>query len=471
MKQICLCFQIHQPYRLRRYRFFDIGNEHYYSDDFQNHDIFERIAETCYLPANHMMLELLRQYPNFRVSYSISGLAIEQMEYYDNVLESFRELAATGRVEFLAETYAHSLTSLYDMTEWRAQIRMQQEKLQELFGIAPSRVLCNTELIYNDDIGIEAQAMGFDGVLTEGAKHILGWKSPNYLYSSPETPGINLLMRNSGLSNMIARDFSRYDAPEYPITADKVLNRIMWLPEGEQFVTLYMNYEVLGNMHRAESGIFDFFRALPMMADRYGISFATPSELLDAHTAVGTIAVHSPISCSGEECSINDWMGNILQQGAIDKLAQWGERVRALDHEKGARQMLLRDWLCLQSADHFYYMNTTGSGQGFSPYNSAYDAFNNYMNVLSDFLLRVDEEAPSSIDTEELNSYEQTILAQSRQIEQLKLEINALKAEGQSTEKQPKRATRTKRATSSETAAKPRTTTRKKAAKADDQTT
>ena len=189
MKKICLCFQIHQPYRLRRYRFFDIGNSHYYSDDYLNEEVFERIADTCYLPANRMLLELLKAYPEFSVSFSISGLAIEQMEYYKpELIESFRELAATGRVEFLAESYAHSISSLYDNVEFRNQIRMQQTKLRELFGIKPSRVFCNTELIYSDEIAVELSTLGYEGIITEGAKHILGWKSPNYLYSSTITP-------------------------------------------------------------------------------------------------------------------------------------------------------------------------------------------------------------------------------------------------------------------------------------------
>lgn len=439
MKQICLCFQIHQPYRLRRYRFFDIGNEHYYSDDFQNEEIFQRIAETCYLPANRMMLELLRQYPDFRISYSISGLAIEQMEYYKpEILESFKELVATGRVELVAETYAHSLTALYDTAEFRAQIKMQQAKLHELFGIAPSRVMCNTELIYSDDIANELATMGFEGVITEGAKHILGWKSPNYVYHSSSPTPINLLMHNSSISDLITRDFTRYDSPEYPVTADKVLNRVKWHPEGEQFVMLYMSYEVLGAMHRAESGIFDFFRALPALADRYDVGFATPSEIIDQYPAVGTIAVSSPISGSGEERSTNDWMGNILQQGAIDKLRQWGERVRAIQDRR-----LLQDWLYLQSADHFYYMNTGSGGRGFSPYTSAYDAFNNYMNVLSDFLIRVDEQAPRSLETEELDSYQKTIKNQDLRIQALEKELKKLrKAEQASTS----RATKGKKA-------------------------
>lgn len=424
MKKICLCFQIHQPYRLCRYRFFDIGgNTHYYTDDEQNREVFQRVAQQSYLPAGRMLLDLLRQYPDFCISLSISGLALEQMETYDQeVLETIKELVATGRVELLAETYAHSLTSLYDLEEWREQVKMQQRKLRELFGGHPSRVLCNTELIYSDEIASEARAMGFEGILTEGARHILGWKSPGYIYGSSTEQPIKMLMRNAPMTELISRDFSRYDSPDYPVTADKLLNRVKWLPDGEEFCVLYMNYETLGSLHRAETGIFDFFIALPTQAGRYGVGFATPSELIDTYDIVGQIAVPTPISGSGEERSTNDWMGNILQQGALDKLRIWGERVRTIRDN-----FILQDWLYLQSADHFYYMNTSGNGRGFSPYSSAYDAFNNYMNVLSDFLLRVEAQAPLNIEVEELNSYQTTIDNQNLLISSLEAEISKLK--------------------------------------------
>lgn len=424
MKKICLCFQIHQPYRLRRYRFFDIGNSHYYSDDYLNEEVFERIADTCYLPANRMLLELLKAYPDFSVSFSLSGLAIEQMEYYKpELIDSFKELVATGRVELLAESYAHSISSLYDSVEFRNQVRMQQTKLRELFGVSPSRVFCNTELIYSDDIALELSALGYEGIITEGAKHVLGWKSPNYLYTSAVSPKTTLLLRNANLTELITSHFSNYASAEYPVTADKLLGRVKWLPEGEDFVCLYMNYEVLGVMNRPETGIFEFFRALPALAGNYEVSFTTPSRLLDEEKSVGALSVAYPISWAGEEKSTNEWNGNILQQGAIEKLRAWGERVHALEDRR-----LLQDWLYLQSADHFYYMNTVNwGGHPFSPYSSPYDAFNNYMNVLSDLLLRVEEQAPSSIETEELNSYQQTIRAQDEQITHLEDEVHQLR--------------------------------------------
>ncbi|KGN84980.1 glycoside hydrolase family 57 protein [Porphyromonas sp. COT-290 OH860] len=425
MKKICLCFQIHQPLRLRRYRFFDIAREHYYYDEFQNIEIFQRIADICYLPANRMLLDLLRTYPDFKVSFSISGLAIEQMEVHKpDLLDSFQELVATGRVEMLATPYAYSLSSLIDPEEFREQIQEQQTKLRDRFGAAASEVLCNTELIYSDEIAHLARSFGFKGMITEGAKHVLGWKSPNYIYSSVVEPELKLLLRNSGLTELITQEFSRYDSPEYPVTADKMLNRIKWLPQEEEVVNLYMNYEVLGGLNRAESGIFDFFRALPALSGQYEVGFALPSELIKSHKAVGSLEVSSPISSSGEAKSTNDWTGNVLQKGVLTKLADMGERVRLTKDNR-----LRQDWRYLQSADHLYYMNTGSSGRGFSPYNSAYDAFNNYMNVLSDFKLRLEKVAPQEFGTDEISTYEQMIDKQNEYIESLKKEIEILKSQ------------------------------------------
>lgn len=438
MKKICLCFQIHQPNRLRRYRFFDIGNDSNYYDDIQNEEIFDRIARESYLPANKLMLDLIKHYPGFRISYVVSGIAIEQIERHDELLTSFRELAATGCVEFLAETYAHSLTSLYDQEEWCAQIKMQQAKLQELFAIKPSRILCNTELIYNDEIAKVTERLGFEAVLTEGAKHVLGWQSPNYVYQSQGSQSIKVLMRHAGLSNLIAQNFAKYDSSEYPVTADKILSRIQRLPEGEDFVILYMNYETLGSMNRAETGIFEFFRALPAMSDQYKISFATPSDLLDEYPVASSIAVTSPISGASEECTVNTWLGNNLQTGVMEKLRAWGPRVRATRDNK-----IWEDWLYLQSADHFYYMNS--GSIGFSPYTSSYDAFNNYMNVLSDFLLRVERCAPLSVEIEELNNYELLIAQQSEQIANLNAELERLRSELGISPKKPRTAKTTKK--------------------------
>ena len=394
MKHICLYFQIHQPFRLKRYRFFDIGNDHYYYDDFRNEEIMRRITQKCYLPANLLLKEIIAEHPEFRVAFSISGTALEQLESYSpEVLDTFRDLAETGCVEFLAETYAHSLSSLYDPEEFYNQTMIHSRRMEELFGVKP-RVLRNTELIFSDNIATQVAEMGFQGMLTEGAKHILGWKSPNYLYKAGSAPELSLLLRNPRLSDAISAMFTRYDWNEYPLTADKMIRWIEETPEEEQIFNLFMNYEVLGSLHPQESGIFDFFRALPSLAKKSeGVKFATPSELIESYSPVAKFSSIYPISWVGEEKDTGTWLGNVLQQGACDKLEQWGERVRMIDDQR-----MLQDWLYLQSADHFYYMKTRGGDAGnFSPYETPYDAFNNYMNVLSDFLLRVEARYPSVV--------------------------------------------------------------------------
>lgn len=425
MKHICLYFQIHQPFRLKRYRFFDIGNDHYYYDDFRNEEIMHRISEKCYLPANQLMLEIIKSHPSFRVAFSISGIALEQLESYaPEALDSFRDLAATGKVEFLAETYAHSLSSLYDAEEFYNQTMIHSRRIEELFGVKP-RVLRNTELIYSDEIAAMVSDMGFAGMITEGAKHILGWKSPNYLYQAASAPNLPLLLRNPRLSDAISTMFTRYDWEEYPLTADKMIRWISDTPEEEQIFNLFMNYEVLGSLHPQESGIFDFFRALPDLAEKNkGIDFKTPSELIDSYKPIANFSAVYPISWVGEEKDTGTWLGNVLQQGARDKIEQWGERVRMIDDQR-----MLQDWLYLQSTDHFYYMKTRGGDAGiFSPYETPYDAFNNYMNVLSDFLLRVEGRYPSSIENEELKALLTTIGNQNKQIKKLEGTIKRQKS-------------------------------------------
>ena len=277
MKTICLYFQIHQPFRLKRYRFFDIGTDHYYYDDFQNEEIIRRIAERCYLPANRTILEMINSSNGkFKVAFSISGIALEQLEIYmPEVIDSFKELAATGNVEFLSETYAHSLSSLGDPAEFKHQIKKQEDKIKTLFGVKP-KVFRNTELIYSDDISTMVYEMGYKGMITEGAKHILGWKSPNYIYSSCVEPHLKLLLKNDKFSEDLSERFSNYSWNEYPLTADKYISWIANTPEPEQIINLFMNYEVLGSLNAPETGILEYFKALPRFAAEKGISFSTP---------------------------------------------------------------------------------------------------------------------------------------------------------------------------------------------------
>ncbi|MDD4589202.1 MAG: glycoside hydrolase family 57 protein [Parabacteroides sp.] len=423
MKTICFYFQIHQPFRLKRYRFFDIGNDHYYYDDFQNEEIIHRIADRCYLPANKTMLEMIKSSGGkFKVSFSISGMALEQMEIYTpEVIDSFKELAATGNVEFLSETYAHSLASLGDPAEFKHQVEKQEDKIQTLFGVRP-RVFRNTELIYSDDISELVYGMGYRGMLTEGAKHVLGWKSPNYVYSSMVESNLKLLLKNDRFSEDLSDRFANYNWSEYPLTADKYIRWIADTPESEQVINLFMNYEVLGSLHPAETGIFEFFKALPRFAAEKGISFSTPSEVFALMKPVDSISVAYPISWVDEERDCSSWLGNTLQQEAFRKLNEICGRVR-LSQTRRIRQ----DWYYLQSSDHFYYMSTKHLGTGFSPYDNPYDAFNNYMNVLSDFIVRVKAEFPETIENEELNSLLTTIKNQGEEIESLHKEIDRLK--------------------------------------------
>ena len=420
MKTICFYFQIHQPFRLRRYRFFDIGNNHYYYDDFQNEEIFHRISEKCYLPANRAIMEMIRKSGGkFKVAFSISGTALEQMEIYaPEVIDCFSELAGLGCVEFLAETYAHSLASIGDPEEFKAQVRMHTEKVKALFGVEP-KVFRNTELIYSDDISELVYELGFEGMLTEGAKHVLGWKSPNYVYASAIRPQLKLLLKNDRFSEDLSIRFDDHSWKEYPLTADKYISAISATAEGEKIINAFMNYEVLGSMHAADTGIFDFFKALPQYAERNDITFSLPSEIFAQTRPVDSISVPYPMSWVDEEKDCSSWLGNVLQQEAFRKLNEISERVRLCENRR-----IKQDWIYLQSSDHLYYMSTKHYNL-FSPYDNPYDAFNNYMNVLSDFILRVEAQFPSSIENEELNSLLTTIQNQGDEITRLKKELEA----------------------------------------------
>ena len=420
MKTICFYFQIHQPFRLRRYSFFDIGNNHYYYDDFQNEEIFHRISEKCYLPANRAIMEMIRKSGGkFKVAFSISGTALEQMEICAPALiDSFRELAGLGCVEFLAETYAHSLASIGDPEEFKAQVRMHTEKVKALFGVEP-KVFRNTELIYSDDISELVYELGFEGMLTEGAKHVLGWKSPNYVYASAIRPQLKLLLKNDRFSEDLSIRFDDHSWKEYPLTADKYISAISATAEGEKIINAFMNYEVLGSMHAADTGIFDFFKALPQYAERNDITFSLPSEIFAQTRPVDSSSVPYPMSWVDEEKDCSSWLGNVLQQQALRQLNEISERVRLCENRR-----IKQDWIYLQSSDHLYYMSTKHYNL-FSPYDNPYDAFNNYMNVLSDFILRVEAQFPSSIENEELNSLLTTIQNQGDEITRLKKELEA----------------------------------------------
>ncbi len=393
MRSICLYFQVHQPYRLRTYRFFNIGQDHHYYDDYQNRHIIKRVAEKSYLPANNLMLELIKEYGTaFKVSYSISGTALDQFEkHVPDVIRSFRQLADTGQVEFLAETYAHSLSSLGSRDEFVRQVELHASRVEELFGKRPV-TFRNSELIYSDRIGEIVADMGFHTMLTEGAKHVLGWKSPNYMYCNNINPKLKVLLRNFRLSDDLTFRFSNQEWSEWPLTTEKFVKWLNNVEKKEEVVNLFLDYETIGEHQWAETGIFDFFRHLPAAVfSKSNYTFKTPEQLYHELQPVSAISVPHPISWADEERDLTAWLGNELQDEAFGKLNSYESKVKNCNDPD-----IQKDWLYLQTSNHFYYMCTKWFSSGevhkyFNPYGSPYEAFINYMNVLSDFMIRVDE--------------------------------------------------------------------------------
>ena len=428
MKAICFNFEIHQPFRLKRYRFFDIGNDHYYYDDFLDDDIITRIAHTSYIPAAETLLRMIEKNEGrFRCSIAISGVAIEQFEQYvPEFIDLLRRLADTRCVEFVAQPYAYSLSSLVDPEEFAEQVRRHCEKLKTLFGVTP-KVFRNSELIYCDDLAPQLQELGFKGVLTEGAKHILGWKSPNYVYSAASAPKLKMLLRNAKLSDDIVFRFSDSSWSQFPLTADKYIDWIASTPAEEQVINLFMSLETFGELQPRESGIFQFLEALPRFAAERGIDFWTPSEVVSKCKAIDSLSVLYPISWADEARDTSAWLGNKLQNEAFNKLYSVAERVRLCSDRR-----LKQDWQYLQGSDHFFYMSTKHMNDGavhamFSPYETPFQAFTNYMNVLADFIVRVEEQYPLSIENEELNSLLTTIRNQATEIEVLNKEVASMR--------------------------------------------
>jgi len=392
-KSICLYFQVHQPNRLRLYRFFDIGKDSHYYDDFANRTILRRVAQKCYLPMNALLLDLIEANKGaFKVAFSISGTALEQFDRYaPEVIESFRKLAETGCVEFLSETYYHSLASLVSESEFKHQVLKHKAAIEHYFGVTP-KAFRNTELVYSDAIGEMVHDMGFRTMLTEGAKHILGWKSPNFVYSCANAPSLKLLLKNSGLSDDIAFRFSDRGWQDWPLTGDKYLSWIKTSAQNDEIVNLFMDYETFGEHQKASSGIFEFMRYFPEVVLADGeFEFVTPSKAVKKHRPVGELDVVDPISWADEERDVTAWLGNELQNDAFNKLYDQTEKLAILGDEA-----LWADFGHLQESDHFYYMCTKFFSDGavhkyFNPYDTPYEAFINYMNVLSDFILRVDD--------------------------------------------------------------------------------
>ncbi len=403
MRSICLYFQVHQPFRLRTYRFFDIGADHYYFDDYQNKRIVRRIATDCYIPANEVLLGLINEFgSSFKVTFSISGTAIEQFQKYaPEVIESFKRLAKTGNVEFLAETYSHSLVALNNPAEFKRQVQEHTAAIKKLFGVTPT-AFRNTELVYSNSIAGQVLEMGYKTMLTEGAKQLLGWKSPNFLYCSAPHQRLKLLLRNYQLSDDIAFRFSQRDWSEWPLTADKYVTWLNNVEPKQELVNLFMDYETFGEHQKAESGIFGFLRAFPEQLIKTGKwVFRTPSEVSEDLQPVAGIDCPHPISWADEERDLTAWLGNDLQDEAFSTLYKVSDTMANVSDPE-----LHRDWNYLQASDHFYYMCTKWFSDAavhnyFNPYGSPYEAFLNYMNVLSDFLIRVNEYAGNIPDADE----------------------------------------------------------------------
>ena len=391
MKTVSLDFQVHQPWRLKIYRFFNIGKDHNYLDDFTNRAIMQKVARQCYLPMNALLLKLIKENKGaFKCSFSITGSAVEQFRAYaPEVLDSFRALAETGCVEFLAETYSHSLASLSSKEDFVEQVKLHSKMIKEEFGKKPV-AFRNTELIYSDQIGEMVSELGFKTILAEGAKHVMGWKSPNYIYTNAIDNRLRVLLRNYKLSDDIAFRFSNEGWDQWPLTADKFAQ---WVAsENGDVVNLFMDYETFGEHQKSATGIFDFMKALPEALLATGeVEFATVSEASKKLQPVAVLHCPYAMSWADEERDVTAWLGNDLQNEAFQKLYSLAPRVKKVKNKDFEYV-----WHFMQNSDHFYYMATKWFSDGdvhsyFNPYGSAYEAFINYMNVLADFEIELNK--------------------------------------------------------------------------------
>ncbi len=428
MKTICLYFEIHQIVHLKRYRFFDIGTDHYYYDDYANESSISYIAENSYIPALKTLIQMAKDSNGyFKVALSLSGVGLEQLEQYaPSVIDLLKELNETGCCEFLAEPYSHGLSSLAE--NWgdgfREDVAMLSDKIFELFGQRP-KVFRNSSLIYDDEIGSIVADMGFKGILTEGAKHILGWKSPHYLYHCCMNPNLKILLRDYKLSDDISLRFSNPSWKSYPLMSGTYIDWIASLPEEEEVINIFMHLCAFGIYQPLSSNILEFLKALPEAARQRGISFSTPSEVVDNYNSVAPLEVPYPMSWVDEERDISCWLGNVMQREAFQKLYSIGDRVR-LCTDRHIRQ----DWNYLQASNNFRFMTTKNNAVTMDRgiYESPYDAFTNYMNILADFMNRVHWAMPADMDLEELNAFQTTIRNQDKEIQSLEKQIARLKA-------------------------------------------
>ena len=432
MKTICLYFEIHQIIHLRRYRFFDIGTDHYYYDDYENERSISEIARRSYMPALETLHQMIKENGKFfKVAFSLSGVGIESLEQYaPEVLEKLQEMSETGCVEFLAEPYSHGLSSLGNEQCFKSEVKRKCKKIQEYFNQTP-KVLRNSSLIYSDEIGLMTSKMRFKGMLTEGAKHVLGWKSPHYLYHCVLAPSLKLLLRDVTLSDDISLRFNNSDWEGYPLFADNYMDRIASLPDDQQIIGIFMNLSALGMEQPLSSNILEFFKALPACAKSRNISFSTPTEICMKMKSVGPLNVPDTLSWMDEERDVSTWLGNPMQREAFNKLYSIADRVRIVNDPR-----INQDWDYLQASNNFSAMTTKSSSVGINRgiYSSPFDAFTNYMNILGDFINRVNSRYPEEIDNDELNGLLTTIHNQGKEIEMKEKEMEILLAKAEKLE-------------------------------------
>lgn len=397
-RAICLYLHVHQPFRIKQYSIFQAGVDHeYFNDhtpsvDTNNRFIVDKVSEKSYIPTNRKLLELLERHPEFKLSMSITGVLLDQLQQWrPDVLDSFRRLTDTGRVEIVAETYHHSLAFFYSRREFEMQVKMHREKVEEIFGQTP-QVFRNTELSYNNDLAHWADKAGYKGIITEGWDPILGWRSPNFVYRPAYTDSIRLLMKNYKLSDDIAFRFSDKNWTEWPLTADKFAHWLEAIPHDQPLVNLFMDYETFGEHQWDDTGIFEFLDKLPgefMKTEARG--FVTLSEAIERFEAVDHIDVSQTVTWADTERDLTAWLGNSMQHDAINALYSLQDLV-----VQSADLAIIEDWRRLQTSDHFYYMCTKWFSDGdvhayFSPYDTPYEAFMNFMNAVRDLRYRLTE--------------------------------------------------------------------------------
>ena len=392
MPSVCFYLQTHQPFRLRNYSVFDIGQNDDYFDEQRNREYLSRIVRKSYLPTNRILLELIRQQRGkFKVSFGLSGVLLEQLEkHFPDVIDDFQKLVATGCCEILAETYHHSLAYLYSAEEFKQQVALHRQKIKKLFNYKPT-VFRNTELMLSNEMAKTVEEMGYKAILGEGADYILGWRSPNYVYKIKGTKNIKILLRNYKLSDDISFRFSSRDWNEWPLTADKFAAWVKGTQSHGDVINLFMDYETFGEHQWEETGIFEFLKSLPGEILKYPENnFQNPSDVIKLYKPKGELDFCNIVTWADTERDLSAWLGNRMQQTALKKLYSLEGIVK-----KSADKKLVEKWRKLQTSDHFYYMCVKWFADGdvhkyFSPYESPYDAYIIFMNIFNDLKLRLE---------------------------------------------------------------------------------